>query len=541
MNDDEKQFEDFVCDIEFDDSGDPNHRDRLERDLIAAVQTRPDPKMLVLTKRPLTKFAAAAVIMILVFGGVTFWPGGSSGNGQWWLGPSSVWAQEIMDYLETIEALVYRSQFVFVGQYGRTHVSGNWSRSYQARDRSRKDTYYEPTDEDTLGDNSDNSVLHRTTWNVPDGNDIIQYHVSYELECYTVKRHGHYAQERDPVEKLRFYVNLLDKADRVLDPEIIEGIECVGFEISAAKYGDNPEGWIDRVWLDVETKLPVRIEKHGRGITDRPGETYTVIDDQFEYYADILVDVFEPVIPEDFINAEPSVIRAAREREEKGEMIYADVPVELRDEIVLALQDVNTIVYQEYYAFARDEHWEYSSENTIYISQRDWRKDTFMGEKPYRTEWFVVDHNDLGITGFDFNLEDFSVIQLVLDYRSREYKVITHDRAKHPDNPMDRIIFIASLVNEADVFLEDVELDGVNCYWFEISAKKYGTNSDTHKHRLWIDAETLLPERMEFEWMQDDGPRLETKDRFEWDPNLAEDTFVPEIPEGFVPGKPKEP
>ncbi|MHC4637954.1 MAG: LolA family protein, partial [Planctomycetota bacterium] len=452
---------------------------------------------------------------------------------QWWLGASSVWGQEILDALDTIEALVYRGQFVFVGQYGRTHVSGNWSRNYEARDRSRRDEFYEPTDEDTLKDNSDNSVLHRTTWKIPDGNDFIQYHVSYKLQCYTIQRYENHAYDRDPMERLRLYVNLLDRADRVLELEMFEGKECVGFEISASKYGNNPKEWIDRVWLDVESKLPVRIERHGRPVS-RPGETSTLIDDQFEYYSKIPADVFEPTIPEDFINAEPGDIRASREREEKGEMRYADVPKGLRDGIVSALQDVNTIVYQEHYDFLRDENWESSSENVIYISQKDWRKDSFLQEEAWRTEWFVIDQNDLGQKGFDFNLDNFSVIQTVVDYKRRSYKVIPHGRTKHPDNPMDQIIFIAGLVDKADDLLENVELEGVKCYWFEISAKKYGTNPDTSKHRLWIDAETLLPVRTEFEWMQDDGPRIHVREEFEWDPELPEDTFTPVIPEGFM-------
>ena len=39
---------------------------------------------------------------------------------------------------------------------------------------------------------------------------------------------------------------------------------------------------------------------------------------------------------------------------------------------------------------------------------------------------------------------------------------------------------------------------------------------------------------MVFEWLQDDGPRMMVTDQFQWSPDLPEDTFVPEIPEGFV-------
>ncbi len=92
------------------------------------------------------KLAAAAVIAMVVLGGITFWPGGNPQNGKWWLGSPAAWGQEIMAELEKIEALVHRDQSVFVGRYGSTHVSGTWSRNYDATDRSREDRYYEHTD-----------------------------------------------------------------------------------------------------------------------------------------------------------------------------------------------------------------------------------------------------------------------------------------------------------------------------------------------------------------------------------------------------------
>ena len=60
------------------------------------------------------KYAAAAVIAIVVLGGISFWPDGSPQNGKWWLGSPAAWGQEIIAELEKIEALVYRDQSVFV-------------------------------------------------------------------------------------------------------------------------------------------------------------------------------------------------------------------------------------------------------------------------------------------------------------------------------------------------------------------------------------------------------------------------------------------
>jgi len=118
------------------------------------------------------KYAAAAVIAIVVLGGISFWPGDSPQNGKWWLAPPAAWGQEIIAELEKIEALVYRDQSVFVSRYGSTHVSGTWGRNYKAKDRSRNDRYYEHTDEDTFGQSNPDSVLQHVTYKIPDGQDL---------------------------------------------------------------------------------------------------------------------------------------------------------------------------------------------------------------------------------------------------------------------------------------------------------------------------------------------------------------------------------
>jgi hypothetical protein len=66
MNDNEKQFEDFVRDIKFNDTPDPEHRDKLEQDLVAAFQKQPRHINIwrTIMKSRITKLAAAAIILI---------------------------------------------------------------------------------------------------------------------------------------------------------------------------------------------------------------------------------------------------------------------------------------------------------------------------------------------------------------------------------------------------------------------------------------------------------------------------------------------
>jgi outer membrane lipoprotein-sorting protein len=298
----------------------------------------------------------------------------------------------------------------------------------------------------------------------------------------------------------------------------------VGFEISASKYGNYPEQRIDRVWFDVESRLPVRIEKHGKPITDRPDQTLTSIEDQFEYYVQVPADMFTPEIPEDFVNTHPDNIRLAREKEQKGEMIYAQVSPGLKEEIVAALDKVKTVAYRE-------------NSKQIFLSRYAWREDIYNNDGQLTiTRWYTIKKQDMEKTSLDFNDKGFHLEQVVVDFGNETYKVVTHDRNSRPRHPMDCILFQAGLIDRADLMLENVEIEGMECFGFEVSAKKYGTNPDGMLHRMWFDMETKLPVQMEFESPRDDGDKsVSVKDQFEWDHQLPADIFIPQIPEGFEP------
>jgi len=47
----------------------------------------------VILKSKVTRLTAAVVIIIIVLGGISFWPSGGSKNGRWWLGPPAAWAR----------------------------------------------------------------------------------------------------------------------------------------------------------------------------------------------------------------------------------------------------------------------------------------------------------------------------------------------------------------------------------------------------------------------------------------------------------------
>ena len=239
------------------------------------------------------RFALAAAVILVVLGGISFWPCGRSGKSQWWLAPSAAWGQEILAALDTDRAVTCREQTVFVGPDGSQHTSSTWDTFYVSKDSYRRDIY-------------DGQVLREIQWYVPDGDGMIQHYVRYDLRCYGATRHQGRFAVNDPVAWMRVLAGQLDKADRLLGEAAIEGHDCVGFEIHANQYGSYPDTWIDHIWFDVQTKLPVRIEQMGRPVTGDATRTFTIVMDQFVYDAQLPADTFLPQPPPaGFINAHP--------------------------------------------------------------------------------------------------------------------------------------------------------------------------------------------------------------------------------------------
>jgi hypothetical protein len=131
---------------------------------------------------------------------------------------------------------------------------------------------------------------------------MIGYSICFDLGSYFIKtREGvrNSGKKSDPAKGLRYCVQDLDRADRLLGTEIIDGHECVGFE------NDREDGETERVWFDVETKLPVRLES--RNLIRSPGskDRIIIIQDQYDYDVDVTPETFVPYIPEGFVPYQP--------------------------------------------------------------------------------------------------------------------------------------------------------------------------------------------------------------------------------------------
>lgn len=240
-----------------------------------------------------TRLALAAAVVLIVLGGLTFRPFGVGGKDQWWLAPPAAWGRELSSALDTIKAVSCREQTVFTAADGSQHPSSTWHLFYVSSDRYRRDIY-------------DGQVLREIQWYVPDGDGMIQHYIRFDLGCYGALRHEGSFGTEDPVERMRFAIGLLDKADTVLDQAILDGRNCIGFEIRGDGLGNHPDLQVLRVWYDVRTRLPVRMERVGRPAGGHTVGTPTTVLDHFTYDSQLPADTFLPQAPpQGFINAHP--------------------------------------------------------------------------------------------------------------------------------------------------------------------------------------------------------------------------------------------
>lgn len=243
------------------------------------------------------RLALAAAVILIVLGGISFWPFGHGGKDPWWLGPSAVWGQALLTTLGTAQAVTCQERTILVEADGSEHLSGTWDIFYVSHDSYRRDVY-------------DGDGLREIQWYVPEGGDMIQHYVRFDLRCYGAMRHAGSFGVYDPTQRMRFYLGLADQADKRLGEETIDGRPCVGFEIRASRYGNNPETWIDRIWFDTGTRLPVRIEQAGRPVTGDATRTFTRVMDRFDFAPQLPADTFVPQPPPaGFVNAHPDELR----------------------------------------------------------------------------------------------------------------------------------------------------------------------------------------------------------------------------------------
>ncbi|MHC4171802.1 MAG: LolA family protein [Planctomycetota bacterium] len=234
MTPNEKQFENFVSNIQFDDTPDPSHRDKLEQKLLRALakQTRRKDSPLkmwrTIMKSRMTKLAAAAVIIIAVLIGLHF---------------TANPFEATVTFAEVIQPILNAQTAILDIIVGEEDAGG-------------------PVIHDMIM----SSRIRRTLSSVKSSVSIIDLETSRILSLDSKKKEAAYIDLKglpsipNYMEILRNVITeLQDSPDFVVEElgeREFQGRRLIGFRAT------HPKAEVT-IWADPETALPVRIEQVG--------------------------------------------------------------------------------------------------------------------------------------------------------------------------------------------------------------------------------------------------------------------------------------
>jgi len=244
-------------------------------------------------KSPITKFAAVAIIILAVGFGLFEFSGIGNTSGV-------VWSQ-VMEKTEQISALVY-DMTVEIDQPGGENLVV-LLRNYVARDYgTRADTHID-------------GKLSKIMYILP--NQKVGYRVYVDRKTYYQYElsDAEAARGRDPEELRTCLKNIMSGGGYTelgraeINDVAVEGIEVNGPDMSG-------EDCFMRVWVDVETNLPVQIIMEMLGNEGGQMRPHKYLMENFEWNASLDEKTFEPNIPDDYTLIEDP--RAGRDRQENS-------------------------------------------------------------------------------------------------------------------------------------------------------------------------------------------------------------------------------
>jgi len=246
-----------------------------------------------LMKSPITKFAAAATIILAVGFGLFEFIGTGNTSGV-------VWSQ-VMEKTEQISALVY-DMTIEIDQLGSENLVV-LLRNYVARDYgTRADTHID-------------GKLSKIMYILP--NQKVGYRVYVDRKTYYQYElsDAEAARGRDPEELRTCLKNIMSGGGYTeLGRAEINGVAVEGIEVNGPDMSG--EDCFMRVWVDVETNLPVQIIMEMLGNEGGQMRPHKYLMENFEWNASLDEKTFEPNIPDDYTLIEDP--RAGRDRQENS-------------------------------------------------------------------------------------------------------------------------------------------------------------------------------------------------------------------------------
>jgi outer membrane lipoprotein-sorting protein len=259
-------------------SDDLNARVHAGIDRALANQQTTTTKGRIIMVNPLTKLAAAAAVLAAVWLGLN-WIGGPPGRGVAWA--------RIPDHVAALDTFMFRLTISVSGQDG-TRVAdahgGQWTFYLSEKYGFRMD----------IG--ADGNVVG--SWYVAPGSDtlvtVIPGEKKWSRSPLPPDQRGKLPEEyKDPAE---YIGRFLARPYQELGQSVIDGVEVQGIEVTDPPTDNGKlENSVGRLWVDVQTELPVRIEIEGTADGKRVQWLM-----EFKWSEAVDPSVFEPNIPGDY-------------------------------------------------------------------------------------------------------------------------------------------------------------------------------------------------------------------------------------------------
>lgn len=267
-------------------------------------------------KSPITKLAAAAVIIIACFTGLFFWK--STGSG--------IALADVLARIEQVKTYRYKWSFKMTGPDNVELHATEWV----SQEHGTKKSNYEAVDP-----NGRVSTVS-TRYFLPQKKTLIiifpkqKKYLRKELDDAEVERELE-KRKNDPLAMIK---GILKCKYESLGRSTIDGIEVEGFQTRDPNYWPEElpvrRQFYTKIWVDVKTRLPARYESNISEDFDRMGNKIHSHLVWYDFKWDVLVDAaeFEPVIPDDYTRkADIPVKRPAATEEDviKALKLFADL------------------------------------------------------------------------------------------------------------------------------------------------------------------------------------------------------------------------
>ena len=355
-------------------------------------------------KSRITRLAAAAVIIIAVLAGIYHFGGSIDGA-------SVAWA-EVVEKVEQIESFIFQHKINIKGAAGLpegTPVNLESVVYISEEYGIRRDTH--------LGEKTISIAYTPLSGTII--TELIPIMKKYIKASMTEEQIRKMHEEVNPTGMIKEFMSFEHVE---LGREIIDGAEAEGIEVDDPKFlafmFENAKG---RLWVDVETDLPVRIEIEG--VSSGGAVETKIVSYEFDWNTELEPGVFEPNIPDDYtlhgeIDISDNEGAAVKGLRMFAELVGGQYPSNL--DIMTASMEAGKAVQAK---IADDPNWD---PNTP-INKEDLEKTTSIQAACNFYGKLVKDGKDVAYYGEKVTAEDSDMVLLRWKVSDNEYRVIFGD------------------------------------------------------------------------------------------------------------------